>query len=148
MTTNDVINRHNYVTKIKLKSDNAELSKALKVKIMKMRIEFSKIRKQFDEDTQAFIQETITDEFKELSNKQRNEEEETRFKELDAKFTRDLNLYAIERSKDEVVVNDYTFNDEELGELIEVNADNNVEINNIKLSAADFLEGLYILFGE
>lgn len=148
MTTNDVINRHNYVTKIKLKSDNAELSKALKVKIMKMRIEYSKIRKQFDEDTQAFIQETITDEFKELSNKQRNEEEEARFKELDAKFTRDLNLYAVERSKDEVVVNDYTFNDEELGELIEVNADNNVEINNIKLSAADFLEGLYILFGE
>ena len=148
MTTNDVINRHNYVTKIKLKSDSAELSKALKIKIMKMRIEYSKIRKQFDEDTQAFIQETITDEFKELSNKQRNEEEETRFKELDAKFTRDLNLYAIERSKDEVVVNDYTFNDEELGELIEVNADNNVEINNIKLSAADFLEGLYILFGE
>lgn len=148
MTTNDVINRHNYVTKIKLKSDNAELSKALKIKIMKMRIEFSKIRKQFDDDTQAFIQETITDEFKELSNKQRNEEEEARFNELNDKFTRDLNLYAIERSKDEVVVNDYKFNEDELGELIEVNADNDVEINNIKLAAADFLEGLYILFGE
>ena len=50
MTTNEILTMQNYLTKIVLKNGDSELSKDLKVKIMKMRIEMSKIRKSFDED--------------------------------------------------------------------------------------------------
>ena len=38
------------------------------------------------------------------------------------------------------------FTEEEFGEIMEVNADNDVEINGNKLNAADFLEVIYGLF--
>ena len=45
MTTNEVLTRHNFVSKLLLKSDSAELSRDLKVKVMSMRIEYGKVRK-------------------------------------------------------------------------------------------------------
>ena len=49
MTTNEAIARYNFISKVLLKNGNDELSKEMKVKVMSMRIELSKINKQFDE---------------------------------------------------------------------------------------------------
>ena len=72
----------NYLTKIVLKNGDLELSKDLKVKVMKMRIEMSKIRKAFDEDLKQFMDELISDRFKELRDKPEDERTEEEKKEI------------------------------------------------------------------
>ena len=86
MTLNDLLTKQNVITKIILKDGEKELSKELKVKIMRIRMAYNKIKKQFDEDTKEFTEQIISDELKELSSKtERTSEEETRFNELNNK---------------------------------------------------------------
>ena len=56
--------------------------------------------------------------------------------------------YVTERGRKEVTLEDKKFTMDEYNELVEVNADNDVEINGTKVNAADFLEILYNLFVE
>ena len=77
MTTNEVLTRHNFVSKLLLKDGDKELSRDLKVKVMGMRIEYGKIRKQFDEDVQEFVKGLNSDRLTELQQKgDRTEAEE------------------------------------------------------------------------
>ena len=48
MTLNDVLTKQNLITKILLANDGKELPKELKVKIMRIRMSYNKIKKQFD----------------------------------------------------------------------------------------------------
>lgn len=149
MTTNEILAMQNYLTKIVLKNGDSELSKDLKVKVMKMRIEMSKIRKAFDEDLKQFMEELISDRFKELRDKpedERTEEEKKEFKQLIAKANSDYEVYIHQRSQDEVTLNTCTFTEEEFNEILEVNSDIEAEINGVKVSAADILEAIYVLF--
>ena len=149
MTTNEILAMQNYLTKIVLKNGDSELSKDLKVKVMKMRIEMSKIRKAFDEDLKQFMDELISDRFKELRDKpedERTEEEKKEFEQLIAKANSDYEVYIRQRSQDEVTLNTCTFTEEEFNEILEVNSDIEAEINGIKMSAADILEAVYVLF--
>ena len=149
MTTNEILAMQNYLTKIVLKNGNSELSKDLKVKVMKMRIEMSKIRKAFDEDLKQFMDELISDRFKELRDKhedERTEQEKKEFEQLIAKANSDYEVYIRQRSQDEVTLNTCTFTEEEFNEILEVNSDIEAEINGIKMSAADILEAVYVLF--
>lgn len=149
MTTNEVLTRQNFLTKVLLKNDEAELSKDLKIKIMKLRIEYSKVRKQFDADLQEFVKELTTPRFNELQQKaNKSEEEEKELKELTDKINEDYIAYVNKRGQDEVMVSNENFSEDEFNEIIEVNADNDVEINGTKLNAADFLEIFYTLFIE
>lgn len=149
MTTNEILAMQNYLTKIVLKNGDSELSKDLKVKVMKMRIEMSKIRKAFDEDLKQFMDELISDRFKELRDKpedERTEEEKKEFEQLIAKANSDYEVYIRQRSQDEVTLNTCTFTEEEFNEILEVNSDIEAEINGVKMSAADILEAVYVLF--
>ncbi len=149
MTTNEILAMQNYLTKIVLKNGDSELSKDLKVKVMKMRIEMSKIRKAFDEDLKQFMDELISDRFKELRDKpedERTEEEKKEFEQLIAKANSDYEVYIRQRSQDEVTLNTCTFTEDEFNEILEVNSDIEAEINGIKMSAADILEAVYVLF--
>ena len=149
MTTNEILAMQNYLTKIVLKNGDSELSKDLKVKVMKMRIEMSKIRKAFDEDLKQFMDELISDRFKELRDKPEDERTEDEKKELEhiiAKANSDYEVYIRKRSQDEVTLNTCTFTEDEFNEILEVNSDIEAEINGIKMSAADILEAVYVLF--
>ena len=149
MTTNEILAMQNYLTKIVLKNGDSELSKDLKVKVMKMRIEMSKIRKVFDEDLKQFMDELISDRFKELRDKpedERTEDEKKEFEQLIAKANSDYEVYIRQRSQDEVTLNTCTFTEDEFNEILEVNSDIEAEINGIKMSAADILEAVYVLF--
>lgn len=148
MTLNEVLIRQNFVTKILLKDGKNELTKNLKVKVMNMRIALNKVRTQFDADVQEAIKELKPDGFDELSQKQdRSEEEENLLKEQTDKINDEYNAFVIEKGKEEVVF-DKTFTEEEFEQIVEVNADNDVDINGNKLQAADFLEVIYSLFVE
>ena len=149
MTTNEILAMQNYLTKIVLKNGDSELSKDLKVKVMKMRIEMSKIRKAFDEDLKQFMDELISDRFKELRDKpedERTEDEKKEFEQLIAKANSDYEVYIRQRSQDEVTLNTCTFTEDEFNEILEVNSDIEAEINGVKMSAADILEAVYVLF--
>ena len=146
MTLNVVLIRHNFIIKLLLKDGNSELTKELKVKIMGMRIALSKFRNQFDQDAQEAIQGFKPSNFDALAQKQdRTPEEEKELKEMSDKLTEEYNAFVIAKGN-EVVSFDKKFTEEEFGEIMEVNADNDVEINGNKLNAADFLEVIYGLF--
>ena len=146
MTLNEVLIRHNFIIKLLLKDGNSELTKELKVKIMGMRIALSKFRNQFDQDAQEAIQGFKPSDFDVLAQKQdRTPEEEKELKEMSDKLTEEYNAFVIAKGN-ELVSFDKKFTEEEFGEIMEVNADNDVEINGNKLNAADFLEVIYGLF--
>ena len=147
MTTNEVLTRHNFVSKLLLKDGDKELSRDLKVKVMGMRIEYGKIRKQFDEDVQEFVKGLNSDKLTELQQKgDRTEAEEKELQELTDKLNGDYRAYVESRLKEEVTVSDKSFTEADYAELVEVNAGNDIEINGTKLQATDFLEILYTLF--
>lgn len=148
MTLNEALMKQNFIVKVLLKDGNEELSKALKVKIMKIRIALGKFRKQFDEDIQEAIKGLKPDNFDELAQKQdKTPEEEEMFKAMSDKINEEYNLFLIEKGKDEVIFNE-VFTEEEYEEILEINAGNDVEINGNKLQAADFLEIIHGLFVE
>lgn len=142
MTLNDLLTKQNVITKVILKEGDKELSKELKVKIMRIRMAYNKIKKQFDEDTQEFTSQIISDELKELSNKQdKTEEEIKRFEELNSKTNSEYQEYLVQKGLEEIkdtIEDNFTF--EEYSEILDVNSGNNVEINGNKIKAADFME--------
>ena len=151
MTTNEVLIKQNFLTKILLKSGETELNKGLKVKVMAMRIEYAKVRKNFDEDVQEFVKNLSTDRLKELQQipeADRTDDQKIELQQLTDKVNSDYAAYVAERGNETVEVKRKSFTQDEYDQLVEVNADNDVEINGTKLNAADFLEILYSLFVE
>ena len=149
MTTNEILAKHNFITKVIFKNGDDSLSKDLKVKIMAMRIEYSKVRKSFDEDVQEFIKGVTPEGFAELQQKQNKSTEETdRLQEMIDKINSEYNSYIQTRGKEEVKINNTSLTEDEYNEIVVVNSDNDVEINGQTIQAPDFLEILYSLFVE
>ena len=147
MILNDLLTKQNVFTKLILKDGEKELPKELKVKVMRIRMAYTKVKKHFDAEVQEFMQELISDEFKELSNKsERTSKEEARFKELTDAINADYQEFLIQKGKEEITAIEDTFTIDEYSEIVEVNAGNDVEINGAKIPAVDFLEIVYDLF--
>ena len=148
MILNDVLTRQNVITKILLSHGNKELPKELKVKIMRMRMAYSKIKKQFDEDTQEFSKQIISDELRDLANKSdRTPEENERFNELNSKANAEYQEYLIQKGKEEVKdFTDAVLTDDEYADILDINSDGEYEVNGQKIKAADLMEAVYELF--
>lgn len=148
MTLNDVLTKQNVITKIILKDGDKELSKELKVKIMRIRMAYNKIKKQFDDDTQEFINQIMSDELRELANKsERTLEEEARFNELNNKTNSEYQEYLIQKGLEEVKdTPDDVITMEEYSDILDVNSGNDVEINGNSVKAADLMEIVFDLF--
>ena len=146
MTINEVMMRHNFITKVLLRDGDKELSKDLKVKLMTMRIKLGKIRKELEEDLQEVVKTLTPEGYQELVMKpDRTEEETAQVEAWNKQINEEYNAYVDKRGKEEVDI-DTTLTEDEFAEIIEVNAGNNTEINGTKVNAADFLEILYSLF--
>lgn len=147
MTLNDVLTKQNVFTKLILKDGDKELSKALKVKMMRIRMAYTKVKKNFDSDVQEFTEELMTDEFKNLNSKiGRTPEEETRFTELTNRINSEYQEYLIQKGNEEVDIIDDSLTLDEYSDILDINAGNDVEINGNKIPAPDFLEIVYDLF--
>lgn len=148
MILNEILTRQNVITKILLSHGNKELPKELKVKIMRMRMAYSKIKKQFDEDTQEFSKQIISDELRDLANKSdRTPEENERFNELNSKANAEYQEYLIQKGKEEVKdFTDTTLTDDEYADILDINSDGEYEVNGQKIKAADLMEAVYELF--
>lgn len=138
--------KHNFITKVLLRDGDKELSKDLKVRLMSMRIELGKVRKQLEEDLQEAVKELTPKGYQELIMKEnKTEEDKAQVEAWNKQINEEYNAYVDKRGKEEVQI-DTTLSEDEFAQIIEVNAGNDVEINGTKLNAADFLEVLYSLF--
>lgn len=148
MILNDVLTKQNVFTKIILKDGDKELSKELKVKVMRIRMAYTKIKKAFDEEVKEFTEELIPEELKELNSKEeRTEEENTRLQELTDKVNSEYQEFLIQKGNEEIkdTIED-SFTMDEYSDIVDVNSGNDVEINGNKIPAVDFLEIIYDLF--
>lgn len=147
MTLNDILTRQNVLTKLVLEHDGKELSKELKVKIMRIRRAYNKVRKNFDEDVQEFLQEIVTDELKTLSQKSdRTQEEEDRFNKLNSDANASHIEYLNQKGNEEVKPIDDTFTEQEYNDILDINSSGEVEINGQRVRAIDLMEVFYDLF--
>ena len=148
MILNEILTRQNVITKILLSRGNKELPKELKVKIMRMRMAYSKIKKQFDEDTQEFSKQIISDELRDVANKSdRTPEENERFNELNSKANAEYQEYLIQKGKEEVKdFTDTVLTDDEYADILDINSDGEYEVNGQKIKAVDLMEAVYELF--
>lgn len=147
MILNELLTKQNVFTKIALKDGEKELPKELKIKVMRIRMAYTKAKKLFDAEVQEFTEELLTDEFRELSNKtERTEVEEARFKELSDAINSDYQEFIFQKGMEEVKDIEDTLTMDEYSEILDVNAGNDVEINGNKIPAADFLEIVCDLF--
>ena len=148
MILNEVLTRQNIISKIELKEGNKELSKELKVRIMRIRLAYNKVKKAFDEDVKEFVEQITTDEYKELAQKQnRTEEEEKKYNELNTQINSDYIEFVNQKGLEEVKeIFDDKLNEDEYAEILDVNSGNDVEINGVKIKAADLMEIFYELF--
>lgn len=148
MILNEVLTKQNVITKVLLKDGDKELPKALKVKIMRMRMAYNKIKQQFDSDVQEFTKELVPEELQTLANKEdRTEEENVRFEELNNKVNSEYQEFLIQKGNEEITESiDDIFSFDEYSDLLDVNSGNDVEINGNKVKAADFMEVVMDLF--
>ena len=148
MILNELLTRQNVITKIELKDGDKELPKELKVKIMRIRLAYNKVKKAFDEDVKEFVEQITTDEYKELVQKtERNEEEEKRFNELTSKINSDYIEFINQKGLEEISETiDDKLTEDEYAEILDINSGNDVEINGNKIKAADFMEVFYEMF--
>jgi hypothetical protein len=147
MILNDLLTRQNVFTKLLLTSNGKDLSKELKVKIMKIRIAYNKIKKEFDSEISDFMEEVMSDEFKLLRDKvDKTQEELDKFNELVQEIDSSYKEFLIQKGLDKVDDVDDSLSEEEYYELVDVNSDNNVVINDSKIAAEDFLELIYDMF--
>ena len=148
MILNEVLTKQNVITKVLLKDGDKELPKALKVKIMRMRMAYNKIKQQFDADTQEFTKDLIPEELQNLVNKEdKTEEEIARMEELNNKVNSEYQEFLIQKGNEEITESiDDTLSFDEYSEILDVNSGNDVEINGNKIKAADFLEVIMDLF--
>ena len=147
MILNDVLTKQNVFTKIILKDGEKELSKELKVKVMRIRMAYTKAKKAFDEEVKEFTEELVPEELKELNQKEnRTDAENAHMEELTNKVNSEYQEFLIQKGNEEVKDIEDTLTMDEYTEIVDVNAGNNVEINGNKILAADFLEIVLDLF--
>lgn len=147
MILNDLLIRQNVFTKLILKDGDKELPKELKVKVMRIRMAYNKIKKNFDDEIQEFMESIIPDEFRNLSNKSdRTSEENTKLEILTNNINSEYQEFVFQKGKEEVNSVEDAFTIDEYTELLEVNAGNDVDINGVKIPAINFMEIIYDLF--
>ena len=147
MVLNDLLTRQNVFTKILIKDGDKELPKELKVKVMRIRMAYTKMKKNFDAEVQEFVDELMSPEFKELNGKaERTSEENTRLSELTEKMNSEYQVYMEQKGKEEIEEINDTLTEDEYADIVEVNAGNDVEINGTKIPVTDFLEVIHDLF--
>ena len=147
MILNDLLTKQNVFSKIILKSGDKELSKELKVKVMRIRMAFAKAKKAFDDEVREFTEELMTDEFKVLNSKEtRSEEEQSRYEELINKFNAEYQEFLYQKGFEEISDIDDKLTMDEYSDILDINAGNDVEINGNKISAVDFMEIVMSLF--
>lgn len=147
MTINEVMLRHNFISKVLFKDGNDSLDKDLVVKIMSMRVDLNKVKKQLEADLKEFVEGLTTDEMKQLaSKKDKTPEEEQQIVDWNKQINEQYNAYLEKRGKEEVNVTNNSLTEDEYNQIVKVNSGTDPVINGQTIPAPDFLEIINGLF--
>ena len=120
MTVNEMMVKHNFITKVLLRDGDKELSKDLKVRLMSMRIELGKVRKQLEEDLQEAVKELTPKGYQELIMKEnKTEEDKAQVEAWNKQINEEYNAYVDKRGKEEVQI-DTTLSEDDFGSSFHV----------------------------
>ena len=148
MTLNEALIKYNFISKVIFKDGDKELSRDLKVKLMRMRIALGKIRKEFDEDVQEVIKGLTPEGYQELAQKtEKTEEDNKQIEKWNEEINAGYNTFIEQKSSEEINI-DTKLTEEDYAEILDTNVANDVNINGNDIKATDFLEILYSLFVE
>lgn len=148
MILNDVLTKHSVLSQVLLTNKEKELPKELKVKIMRLRMSYNKIKKTFEEEVQDFVKVLIPQELVDLNNQSNKTDEDiVRIEELTNKVNSEYQEFVTQKGLEEIstILDDY-FTLDEYSDIVDINSGNDVEINGIQLKATNFLEVFYDLF--
>ena len=146
-TFNDAIARYNIISNVLISEGSKELQRDTKIKVVKNRINLNKAKTEWDNVISQIAENLSTEEYVSLAqNKNRTNEEENRFRELDAKINDEFLEIINEKANDKIDINVIYFTEEEFNDIIDLNASHDVVINDNKINSAAFLEMFYNMF--
>lgn len=144
MILNDVLAKQNVLNEVVI---GEKMSTPTKVKVIRIRSAYSKIRQTFDEDVKNFSEQIISQELKDLAAKEeRTSEEEAILNKQVNNVNSEYQEFLSQKLQEEVEVINDSFTEEEYAEILESNFGKDVEINGTVIKAEQFLEILYNLF--
>lgn len=150
MTLNEILLKQSVLAPLLVKSGDDELSKELKVKIVRLRIAFNKIKNQFEDEIKEFSSSLIPEDLKklqEIPEDKRTLEDTQKIEELVNKVNSEYREFLEQKGKEEVTFTaDDSFTDNEFDEIISVNAGNDVIVNGNNIKAEELMDSFYALF--
>lgn len=150
MTLNEILLKQSVLAPLLVKSGDDELSKKLKVKIVRLRIAFNKIKNQFEDEIKEFSSSLIPEDLKklqEIPEDKRTLEDSKKIEELVDKVNSEYREFLEQKGKEEVTFTaDDSFTDNEFDEIISVNAGNDVTVNGNNVKAEELMDSFYALF--
>lgn len=140
LTINNAILKYNLLNCVKYSDEDISLSRELKVKIIKNKLNLDKTYKEFQQFQANAIEEVKTPRYNELASKpSRTPEEEEELKNLLDELNTDLRNVLTPKSNEIVDVNLEFFTDEEFNSFLEVNINNSVTINGVPLPGEEYV---------
>lgn len=150
MTLNEILLKQSVLAPLLVKSGDDELNKELKVKIVRLRIAFNKIKNQFEDEIKEFSSSLIPEDLKklqEIPEDKRTLEDSKKIEELVNKVNSEYREFLEQKGKEEVTFTaDDSFTDNEFDEIISVNAGNDVTVNGNNVKAEELMDSFYALF--
>lgn len=150
MTLNEILLKQSVLAPLLVKSGDDELSKELKVKIVRLRIAFNKIKNQFEDEIKEFSSSLIPEDLKklqEIPEDKRTLEDSKKIEELVNKVNSEYREFLEQKGKEEVTFTaDDSFTDNEFDEIISVNVGNDVTVNGNNVKAEELMDSFYALF--
>lgn len=150
MTLNEILLKQSVLAPLLIKSGDDELSKELKVKIVRLRIAFNKIKNQFEDEIKEFSSSLVPEDLKklqEIPEDKRTPEDAQKIEELVNKVNSEYREFLEQKGREEVTFTaDDSFTDKEFDEIISVNAGNDVTVNGNNIKAEELMDSFYALF--
>lgn len=148
MTINNAVLRYNLISVMKFIDGEYSLSRELKIKLIRLKLDLEKIRDEFVSFQQKAMEEIKTQEYEELLNKENKTPEEVQHLEkITAELNEELGKLIQEKSNEMVNVKSFDYlTEDEFNQILSVNVENNPTINGSKLDFDTYVELIYKSF--
>ena len=141
LSINSAVLKYNLLSCIKYSDENYNISRELKVKLIRTKFNLEKTYKEFNQFQQQALEELKTERYRYLVTKtERTEEEEEEAKKLVSELNEDLHSVVKEKSRETVEVSFDYLSEDEFNEILLVNVNNDVRINGVNIAAEEYLE--------
>ena len=147
MSINEAIMRYNLLTPLKYKDGDYSLSRDLKIRLIKLKIELDKVFNDFNAYQEKCIEAVKTDEYNkliEIPENDRTKEQNEKLDEIVRNLNDEMNELLSKKSQEMIQVNAFDYlSEDEFEQVLEVNVDNEVTINGNTIDGATYISLLH-----